>query len=398
MATFTDSDRLFDTLLDTNKIYVSMKEKFMLREYDIQNGLAPMYLNITAVNQKKQRIALDIYVNRKEWNPKTQMLLPVSKENQDINLILDNIKSKLTAIKTSYRLADRTLSTEALKNEFLNGMPRIRFTAFYKMMLEEEKVLMQPGSYKRYKAVLEKVKEFDNDVTFVDINQNWLDRYAKYFRNKGNASTTIAGNLAALKKFLNIAEKHGIKLSLNIDEIKVGSTKGNRTSLSVHELKRCFGYYYSEYIPESHRLILGYFLFSTMTGLRISDVQNLTRKNFMDNYVSFVAKKTKLDQSIAMNKKAREIINHEPLLFEKKFADQHINDELKKIMTLLKIHKNVTFHVARHTFATSFLRAGGKVEKLQRLLGHTDIKQTMIYAHIVQSDANSEIFLLDNLF
>ena len=119
MALFTDSDRLFDTLLDTNKIYVSMKEKFMLREYDIQNGLAPMYLNITAVNQKKQRIALDIYVNRKEWNPKTQMLLPVSKENQDINLILDNIKSKLTAIKTSYRLADRTLSTEALKNEFL---------------------------------------------------------------------------------------------------------------------------------------------------------------------------------------------------------------------------------------------------------------------------------------
>ena len=110
MATFTDSDRLFDTLLDTNKIYVSMKEKFMLREYDIQNGLAPMYLNITAVNQKKQRIALDIYVNRKEWNPKTQMLLPVSKENQDINLILDNIKSKLTAIKTSYRLADRTPS------------------------------------------------------------------------------------------------------------------------------------------------------------------------------------------------------------------------------------------------------------------------------------------------
>lgn len=398
MALFTDSDRLFDTLLDTNKIYVSMKEKFMLREYDLQNGLTPMYLNITAVNQKKQRLALDIFVNRKQWNPKTQMLLPVSKENQDINLILDNIKSKLTAIKTSYRLADRTLSTEALKNEFLNGMPRIRFTAFYKMMLEEEKVLMEPGSYKRYKAVLEKVKEFDNDVTFADINQIWLDNYTKYFRKKGNASTTIAGNLAAIKKFLNIAQKHGIKLSLNIDEIKVGSTKGNRTSLSVHELKRCFAYYYSDFIDDSHRLILGYFLFSTMTGLRISDIQNLTRKNFMDNYISFVAKKTKLDQSIAMNEKAREIINHEPLLFEKKFADQHINDELKKIMNVLKIYKNVTFHVARHTFATSFLRAGGKVEKLQRLLGHTDIKQTMIYVHIVQADANSEIFLLDNLF
>ncbi|WP_278035921.1 tyrosine-type recombinase/integrase [Flavobacterium nitratireducens] len=99
-----------------------------------------------------------------------------------------------------------------------------------------------------------------------------------------------------------------------------------------------------------------------------------------------------------MNIKAREIVEHEPLLFEKKYADQHINDELKKIMLILKIHKKVTFHVARHTFATSFLRAGGQVEKLQKLLGHSDISQTMIYVHIVQADANKEVFLLDNLF
>jgi site-specific recombinase XerD len=67
-------------------------------------------------------------------------------------------------------------------------------------------------------------------------------------------------------------------------------------------------------------------------------------------------------------------------------------------MAILKIQKKVSFHVARHTFATSFLRAGGQVEKLQKLLGHSDIKQTMIYVHIVQADANAEIFLLDNLF
>jgi site-specific recombinase XerD len=72
--------------------------------------------------------------------------------------------------------------------------------------------------------------------------------------------------------------------------------------------------------------------------------------------------KSKKDQSIAMNMKAQ-IVNHEPLLFEK-FADQHINDELKKIMAILKFQKKVTFHVARHTFATSFLRAG-EVEKLK---------------------------------
>jgi site-specific recombinase XerD len=374
-----------------------MKENFFLREYDLKNGMTSVFLCITGSKQK-HRIDIDVKVKRNEWNLKTQQVVVNSKENQDINLILDNIKSKITHIKTSYRLAERVLTPENLKKEYLSGMPRIRFTAFYDMMLEEEKVLMEIGSYNRYKSVLRKLIIYDNDVTFIDIDQSWIDKFRKYLRGLGNENTTVAGNIGAIKKFLGLAKKAGIKLSINIDEIKVGSTKGNRTSLTIHELKRCAGYYFSEYISESYRLILGYFLFSCMTGLRISDVQNLKRSNFMDNYVSFVAKKSKKDQSIAMNMKAREIVNHEPLLFEKKFADQHINDELKKIMAILKIQKKVTFHVARHTFATSFLRAGGQVEKLQRLLGHSDIKQTMIYVHIVQADANAEIFLLDNLF
>ncbi|MBW4362503.1 site-specific integrase [Flavobacterium taihuense] len=374
-----------------------MKDKFSIRAYKNADGKSPISLHLSG-DYKRERIPLNINVNSKEWDLKKERLIPLSTENQDINLILDNIKSKITKIKTSYRLAERVLTPESLRKEFLNGMPRIRFTAFYDMMLEEEKSMMQIGSYNRYKSVLRKLKIYDDDVTFMDIDLNWIDKFKKYLRSLDNASTTIANNTAALKKFLGLAQKAGIKLSINIDEIEVGSTKGNRTSLSVHELKRCAEYYFGDEISDSYRLILGYFLFSCMTGLRISDVQRLKRSNFMDNYVTFIAKKTRKDQSIAMNVKAREIVDHEPLLFEKKFADQHINDELKKIMLKLKINKRVTFHVARHTFATSFLRAGGQIEKLQRLLGHSDIGQTMIYSHIVQADANAEIFLIDTLF
>jgi site-specific recombinase XerD len=391
------SERIFDTLFDTKKIYVSMKEKFALREYKNKNGKTSVSLHITGSSQR-ERINLGIEIDTKDWNAQKERLFPTSQENQDVNLILDNIKSKLTTIKTSYRLADRALTPKVLMKEFLSGMPRIRFTAFYDMMLEEEKVLMEIGSYNRYKAVLRKLQAYDDEVTFMDIDQNWLDKFKKHLRGLGNKSTTVAGNMGAIKKFLGLAVKAGIKLKLNIDEIEVGSTKGNRTSLTTFELKRIAGYFYSDYINDSHRLILGYFLFSCMTGLRISDVQRLTRANIMDDYVSFIAKKTKKDQSIALNMTARRIIDHEPDLFVKKFADQHINDELKKIMTFLKIFKTVTFHVSRHTFATSFLRAGGKVEKLQLLLGHSDISQTMIYARIVQSDANNEVFLIDDLF
>lgn len=391
------SERVFDTLLDTTKIYVSMKEKFTIRSYKNAQGRSPLSLHITG-DSKRERILLNINVNPKEWDLKKERLIPLSRENQDVNLILDNIKSKLTEIKTSYRLADRVLTPEHLKKEFLNGMPRIRFTSFFEMALEEEKVLITKGSYNRYRSVLKKIKAYDDDVTFMDINEEWFDKFKKHLKGIGNQSTTVAGNIAAVKKFLALAIKSGIRLRVNLDEIKVGSTKGNRTSLTAFELKRCAGYYFSDYINPPHRLILGYFLFSCMTGLRISDVQKLTRNNFVDDYITFVSEKTNKDSSIAMNMNARKIINHEPLLFEKKFADQHINDELKKIMLLLKINKSVSFHVARHTFATSFLRAGGQVEKLQRLLGHSDISQTMIYVHIVQADANAEIFLLDSLF
>lgn len=386
-----------DTLLATTKFTVPMKESFTFREYKKSNGKTPLILTLRS-NSKKERINLDLDVYIEQWDKEKQRLKPISQENIDTNLILDNIISKITKIKTSYRLADRVLTIEQLKNEFLNGMPRIRFTAFYEMMLEEEKVMMERSSYNRYKSVWKKLKAYDDDVTFQDINLNWIDKFKKHLRGLGNESTTVAGNLAAVKKFLGLAKKQGIQLALNVDEIKVGSTKGNRTSLNPSELKRCFGYYHSDYIDPSSRLILGYFLFSCMTGLRISDVQKLKRSYFQDEFVSFVAQKTRKTQSIALNKKALAIIAHEPLLFEKKFADQHINDELKKIMAILKINKKVSFHVARHTFATSFLRAGGQVEKLQLLLGHKTISQTMIYAHIVQSDANAEIFLLDNLF
>src|SRR5690606_23637544 len=104
------------------------------------------------------------------------------------------------------------------------------------------------------------------------------------------------------------------------------------------------------------------------------------------------------DQNISLNQKAKDIINHEPFLFERKFEDQFINRELKKIATYLGIKKRITFHVARHTFATAFLRAGGKVENLQKLLGHSSLSQTMIYVHLVSLEANKDIHLMDGLF
>ncbi len=124
----------------------------------------------------------------------------------------------------------------------------------------------------------------------------------------------------------------------------------------------------------------------------------LKRPDNESDYISFSTKKTSKDQMISLNVKAKEIINACPNLFLTTYTNEFVNRELKKILKNLGYTKKVSFHVAHHTFATSFLRMGGRVEKLQILLGHSNIKETMIYVHIVAAEANESIYLLDNLF
>lgn len=371
-----------------------MKTNFTIRKYK-ETGTNIVYLTVVS-GKERERINLDINIDTAHWNSGNKRLNPINKEFIDINLILDNVESKVTAIKTAYRLSERVLTPKNLKKELMSDMPRVKFVPFFKNALKEERVFLTPGTYQRHLSVVKKIEEYNSEVSFVEIDFTWFDSYRKYLKTKGNQNTTIAANIASIKKFLGIAIKNGIKLRVNLDEIKVGSTKGNRVALNPTELKKCIRYFHSEFIPENHKLILGYFLFSCFTGLRISDVQKIVRDSINDDYISFVATKTNKNQSIKLNELVKKIIDSEPLLFVKKYPDQHINEEIKKVMSHLGITKKVSFHVSRHTFATTYLRAGGNVQNLRLLLGHSNITQTMIYVDIVAAEANEDLSKIDD--
>lgn len=391
-------DLIFDTLIDTKKFYVAIKANFTLREYQLTDGRTPVVLTITG-NRQRERIPLPhITIDTKYWDRDKQRLKAITAEFVGINLMLDNIITKVTAIKTNYHLSERVLTPELVRKEFLSDMPRVLFPSFFKSMLEEEKVMMKDGTYRRHKSVLKKLTKYNKELTFMEIDYMWFEKYKRHLAKLGNQKTTIAANVISIKKFLLLAQKSGIRLRVNLDEIISGSTKGNRTALAPSEVKKLVKFYNSEFINHSWRLVLGYFLFSCMTGLRISDVQKLKRKDFADGFVSIVTQKTDKNQSITLNDTVLKIISREPMLFVDKYSDKHLNFELKNIMKVVGITKVVTFHVARHTFATSFIRAGGSVPKLQMLLGHESISQTMIYVHMIEAEANSEIHLLDELF
>lgn len=388
--------RIYDTLLDTKKMFVSMNTYFKIRNYVNKEGKSLIYLYVTSKSER-ERISLDLLVNPKDWDSKKNIIKTSCENAHDYNLILDNIKSKITAIKTVYRLADTHLTPSILKKELLEGMVRVDFNAFVKNSLEENKSQIKPGTHGRYLAVYNKLYEYRTNIYFNEITEQWFTNYRKYLSQKGNQATTINSNIKVIKKWLREARASGIKLLVNIDDVVGGKTTGNKVSLNPEELKKTLQYYQSDFIKSNHKLTLGYFLFSCFTGLRLSDVMGLTRRD-LGKEIEFKAVKTSKDQIISLNNRAVEIVKSNEELFERFIHPNTMNIELKNIMKILGIKKKISFHCGRHTFATNFLRMGGKVEKLQILLGHSKIDTTMIYVHILAAEANEEIFLLDNLF
>jgi site-specific recombinase XerD len=379
-----------------------MKTNFIPRKQ--RGNISSLYLHITGFS-KRERLLLDIEIDHLFWSKKKQRLNlnkiedPIIKKRfADINLIIDNVESKIINIKTVYRLSEIVLTPKKLKQELIEDLPRVNFCSFFQHAIDEEKNILEKGTYKKLQSVLNKLKRYNEEIIFTDLTENWFERYRIHLSKLGNQKTTISSNIKSIKKILRKALKSGIKIPCNIDDIKAGSTAGTKVALENYELKKIKKYLDSDFICDSHKLILSYFLFSCVTGLRFSDVMNLDRTAVLGDYIQFKAEKVDKLQTITLNASAKEIIEIEPRLFVAKLTNQYINRELKFIMKNLSIKKKITFHVSRHTFATSFLRAGGKIEKLKLLLGHSSLQQSEVYTHIVASEANKEIFLLDNLW
>lgn len=387
----------FDTRIGTNKNIVPMTINFKLRKYINSEGKSPIYLNVSSKN-RRSRINLDIYVNPKQWNKKDGVLVGPAEEVYDYNLILGGIKAKINTIQKNYRLSSKTLTIDSFLDEFNNEMPRSNFvTFFYKVMIDSKNTL-HPNTFKKEKAIYQKLKAYRKEIIFCDIDQHFFLKYRNHLATLGNCETTRNNNIKIIKKYLRYAAKIGIKLAIDLDDIKSGSTKGNRTYLNAKEIEACYNFCKSDWISPTYKLVLSYFLFSCFTGLRISDVKKIKRQHVFSDSYSLINSKTGKPQVLNFNEKTKFIIRDNPELFIKFFAEPFINDTLKKIMLALNINKHVSFHVARHSFATNLIILGCPVTTVQQLLNHSNIKDTMTYVHLAEQEKNNNADLLDGLF
>lgn len=285
--------------------------------------------------------------------------------------------------------AKRVLEIQsAAHGEFDHSKTNADFIVFFESLIEEK------TNKKAYRNTLNYLKKFRPVLPFRAINSSMLEEFKKlllkhvsqnsagtYFNcvraalNQAVKQDFIAVNPA--QKVSNITYRNPQRPFLTIDEIR---------TISVADCK----------YPEIKRA----FLFSCFTGLRLSDIQQLKWEDFQAGTIVFRQQKTQELLSLPLSEQAMLFLG-EPQKTGQVFHLEISTSGLQAFIPLwtksLGIEKHVTFHTARHTFATLALTSDVDIYTVSKLLGHTDVRHTQIYAKLVDEKKQKAMMKMPTL-
>lgn len=207
-----------------------------------------------------------------------------------------------------------------------------------------------------------------------------------------NKVNTIHKSLRFIRTFLNRAKRQGLIKNNVFENYRLKTEPSKREYLSIDELQALEALYLKN-LSSGAKNTLHYFLFCCYTGLRYSDVKRLRYKDIRENEIYITMHKTKDVVSIPIIDLATKFIGF-GAPNEKIFrvcVSQVANRHLKDIAKLAEINKDISFHCARHTFATFALSKGIPIEVVSKLLGHKEIATTQLYAKIVDGYKREEM-------
>ncbi len=331
-----------------------------------------------------------------------------SQEIKDKNLIISNCKARVSDIFVQYRLRFSELTPQLLRREYDNYLSNHLFFDYAIKNLHERRLDITKSTHKRHVTVLNQIKRFSPDLRLSDINEDMVKAFVRWCRHScKNQMSTVQKNIKVLKFYYRLAGKEGLVKGNPFEEIRIRPNHSVREYLSNEELNQFIALYKANSLSGPLQNVLRYFLFSCMTGLRYSDVQAFSHSNIVGNTIVVQMIKTRNETGktvkIPITNGVRQLMDDakarigEPIF--RVLSNQKTNDYLKDITKVAGIAKRISFHCARHTFATNFLiKNGEKIATLQELLGHSKIEQTRIYAHVVYESVEESMQFLNAMW
>lgn len=385
---------------------------YLRSNYKNKEGKCPVMIRASLNGEMCNIGTSGLAVIPDKWDAKTGRMKSRSAEALNFNYQLDGITTSLNSIYQKLVVED-DLSLLKIKQLFLGD--KTKKATFLELLLEYNSdtketigVNIVPKTYLRYERARRyfgqflKAKYKVNDIALNQLDHVMLDKFIDYLKINKNYSYNSAAKLAQhIKTASNYAYKKGL---ISVDPIKDYSfslEETDRGFLLDSELKRIMEKKFNCIRLENVRDM---FIFSCFTGLSYIDVATLSRDNLIIDegqyWIMTKRRKTNISSNILLLEVPLKIIRKyegktkNDLLLPVS-SNQKLNAYLKEIADLCDIKKNLTFHLARHTFATTVtLLNGVPIETVSKMLGHKNLKTTQIYARITNEKIKTDMLAL----
>lgn len=369
--------------------------KIVLRTKTIKkDGSSTLFLFAT-INGIRKYYSLNQSILPKYWNEKKQEVYTSCDDWIMINRTIQQYKTKANEFALKANFDKERMNITEFDNLFRKEQfDQNNIIAFIDNDIKQFGDKFTKGTIAVYKTLSNKLDSFQQNISFQELSPFWWRRFEINLIEKGNEKNTVHKTFRTLKTFIHRAIEQGILKENPLKAVKVEKAPGKMFFLTLEELNK-LEKLYNGFLTAEYKRALQYFLFSCYTGLRFSDIRELKFKHiFEGEYIEKEIFKTKAKNIIPLSERAKKMMPKIGLIEKpvfKVYSNQATNRHLKDIMKLAKIEKRISFHCARHTFATISLNISGDISAVQKLLGHSKIETTLIYAKVLEAQKQSVI-------
>ena len=401
------------TITHTFNVHFWLKKTAIRKDRTI-----PIYARIW-INSLYADISTKEAVLEQHWCTKATR---VKKRKEKAKFLNDNLDLIVSQIKKAYKELkneERPITAQAIKARYL-GKDRAVTTVkeLLKYHKEHELKKLAPGTRGNYGATEKYVERFikkqykSKDIPLVQVGYTFIVNFEDYLRTcpplrEGQPlnNNGIMKHLERLQKMTSLALKHRWIKTNPFALYQLKYEEFDCPFLEQFELDSMVMLNISN---KSMCLVRDIFVFSCYTGLCYIEVKNLKEKDIVngidgEEWIMVRRQKSKTPVKLPLLDEAKEILekyadypsaeNNYSLL--QVFSDQKINKYLKEIAKLCDLDKNLTFHVARHTFATTIaLLNDVPIETVSKMLGHTKLSTTQKYARVVEKKISQDMMQL----
>ena len=370
------------------------KEPVRLREKELANGVRSLYLDIY-VNGKRSYEFLKLYLIP-ETNPQAKV------QNENTMRAANTIKLN--------RILEITNNKAGLKNT------SVRAKMLLKDWMETFRQAQEQKGVKDQKLIhntVHALTAYNINVAMRDVNRDYIIGLTNFLRNdyrsprgKKLKDYSVINYLGCLRNALNMAVREDVIADNPIMKLsaqdKVKAPESQREYLTVEEVQQL------EATDSPYPHIKQAFLFACYTGLRCSDVRSITWGKIVKDGEKYrlhtVMFKTKRPFYIPLSKKAMQWMpergdkTDDDLIFENIPVQVNTKLYLQPWLDKAGITKPITFHCSRHTFGTMMLTLGADIYTTSKLMGHTKVEVTQIYAKIINKKKDDAVSLIDQAF